>query len=259
MEIYFFEICKTSWRNWRYYQEQMLFFLGVVDYVLFEHCCMLLIKTCCVVLCCVDMYVHSWRKNWKAMKTEFSINKFGFPNGISGIPLESLHNLSTHLFLPIPSPSNIMSTWCPFIFTVLHKQNMMSTQTVMIKIMLTCIDATCWCYIAGKDSFGVSTPFQSQYLNEYFICIARDPRLLVVCKWIHVLLVEAERFSRTKEDKNGNRACHQCQRNDIQKRLVQTLSAAWGNRVCALLHMYDSVMTYESNLYFLCLLLVHIP
>jgi hypothetical protein len=170
--------------------------------------------------------------------------------------LESLHNLSTHLFLPIPSPSNIMSTWCPFIFTVLHKQNMMSTQTVMIKIMLTCIDATCWCYIAGKDSFGVSTPFQSQYLNEYFICIARDPRLLVVCKWIHVLLVEAERFSRTKEDKNGNRACHQCQRNDIQKRLVQTLSAAWGNRVCALLHVYDSDMTHES---FLGLLLVHIP
>jgi hypothetical protein len=52
MEIYLFEICKTSWRNWRYYQEQMLFFLGVVDYVVFEHCCMLLIKTCCVVLIC---------------------------------------------------------------------------------------------------------------------------------------------------------------------------------------------------------------
>jgi hypothetical protein len=34
------------------------------------------------MLCCVDMYVHSWRKNWKAVKTEFSINKFGFPKGI---------------------------------------------------------------------------------------------------------------------------------------------------------------------------------
>lgn len=68
------------------------------------------------MLSCVDMYIHSWRKNWKAMKTELSINILGFPKGISSIPLERLHNLPTHLFLPIPSPLNILSTWWPFYF-----------------------------------------------------------------------------------------------------------------------------------------------
>lgn len=87
---------------------------------------MLLIRTCCFM----QIYLTSWRKNWEKVKTKFCINTWFSNLGMSGIPLESLHNLLTHL--PAYLFSIQLNEAQNSILFCLHEQNM-STQTVMIK------------------------------------------------------------------------------------------------------------------------------
>lgn len=68
-------------------------FYHVAGYLLVEHLCMLLIRTCCFM----QIYLTSWRKYWEKVKTKFCINTWFSNLGKSGIALESLHNLLTHL------------------------------------------------------------------------------------------------------------------------------------------------------------------
>lgn len=142
---------------------------------------MLLIRTCCFM----QIYLTSWRKNWEKVKTKFCTNTWFSNLGKSVIPLESLHNVLTHL--PAYLFSIQLNEAQNSILFCLHEQNM-STQTVMIK---PCTDATSWCYISRKDFFVIFTLFQVQYLNESF---SRRFQFSVFCMCMVLVLISGWRY-----------------------------------------------------------------